>query len=251
MRLIGERWFYRLGYYYLLTQPAFRESLVRLRRFKDRHRSERCFIVGNGPSLKQMNLSPLRKEVTFGLNRIYLLFPSLGFTTTYYVAVNKLVIEQCASEILAQVPCPKFISYDARRWISFTPDLAFLYSRDGPRFYHDVTKGIWQGATVTFAALQLAYYMGFRQVVLIGVDHTYASRGQPHETVISQSDDPNHFDARYFGKGFRWQLPDLEQSEQAYRLAKEAFEKDGREVVDATLHGKLHVFRKVSYKGIF
>jgi hypothetical protein len=54
-----------------------------------------------------------------------------------------------------------------------------------------------------------------------------------------------------FGKGFRWQLPDLETSEIAYGMARSAFEADGRKVVDATVGGKLTVFPKVDYNSLF
>ena len=69
--------------------------------------------------------------------------------------------------------------------------------------------------------------------------------------MVSQGDDPNHFDPHYFGKGFRWQLPDLETSETAYNMAKCQFEIDDREIVDATVDGKLQVFNKVGYKTLF
>jgi hypothetical protein len=69
--------------------------------------------------------------------------------------------------------------------------------------------------------------------------------------VESQGADPDHFSPSYFGKGFRWQLPDLEGSERGYRLARQAFEKDGRRVVDATLGGKLTVFPKVEFDSLF
>jgi hypothetical protein len=104
---------------------------------------------------------------------------------------------------------------------------------------------------VTYVALQLAYHMGFEQIVLIGVDHDYSTKGKPNTTVVSQRDDPDHFDKRYFGKGFRWQLPDLETSERAYRMARKAYESDGRQVLDATVGGKLQVFPKVGYDSLF
>jgi len=217
---------------------------------KDKHQGERCFIIGNGPSLRNTDLLLLKDEVTFGLNRIYLLFDQLGFATTYYVAVNRLVIEQCAHEIV-RLPCPKFISWHARDLIDFTVDMMFLHSRSGTRFYTDITEGVWEGATVTYVAMQIAYYLGFQRVILIGVDHSYATKGEPHTTVVSQGDDPNHFDPRYFGKGFRWQLPDLKTSELAYRIAKDQFERANREIIDATVGGKLQVLRKVDYHTLF
>ena len=99
--------------------------------------------------------------------------------------------------------------------------------------------------------MQLAYYLGFKQVVLIGVDHNFTTQGKPNTTVVSTGDDPNHFNPGYFGKGFRWQLPDLETSEIGYRLAKDAYAKDGRELLDATVDGKLTVFPKVDFNSLF
>jgi hypothetical protein len=55
----------------------------------------------------------------------------------------------------------------------------------------------------------------------------------------------SHFDPRYFAGGAKWQLPDLDNSEVAYRLARAAFESDGRRIIDATVDGALQVFPKV------
>jgi hypothetical protein len=250
--LLGERAYSILKDRYHLTRavfdPKYRVSTQRMRALKDKHRGERCFIVGNGPSLNDTDLSLLRNEVTFGLNRIYLIFDDLGFATTYYVSVNELVIEQCAEEIVRQVPCPKFISWRSRDVIPFTDDMMLLFStRTHPGFFNRITGGVWEGATVTYVAMQIAYYLGFYKVVLIGVDHSFATKGKPHTMVVSSGDDPNHFHPAYFGKGFRWHLPDLETSELAYRMARERFDRAGRKIVDATIGGQLQVFPKVDY----
>lgn len=231
--------------------PWRRDSVSRLAALKDSRKGERCFIIGNGPSLRNTDLSKLRHEATIGMNRIYLLFPELGFQTTYFLSVNDLVIEQCAAEIQA-LKMPRFVSWRARRWLRPEDDLYFLYSTyTGPRFARDIRSRMWEGATVTYMALQTAFYLGFKQVILIGVDHNFTTQGKPNTTVVSQGDDPNHFSGGYFGKGFRWQLPDLETSERAYRLAKETYESAGREVIDATVDGKLRVFPRVSYDTLF
>ena len=230
--------------------PVYRKSVKRLHTLKDKHRGKRCFIIGNGPSLNNMDLSLLENEITFGLNRIYLLFDKIGFNTTYLVSINEYVVEQSAAEI-ERLSCKKFISWDARNHIPFTPDTVFLRRRSGPKFCIDVSKqGIWDGATVTYVAMQLAYYMGISEVILIGVDHNFKTEGEPHKLVVSQGEDPNHFDPHYFGKGFKWQLPDLKMSEHAYELALRAFRNDGRRILDATVGGKLQVFPKVDYKKI-
>jgi len=231
--------------------PWRRVSITRLASFKDKHKGERCFIIGNGPSLKKTDVSKLKKEYTFGMNRVYLAFPDWGFATTYFVSINDLVIEQCVEEIRAQ-QMPKFLSWRSRKHISPTEDTVFLHTTyTGPKFSRDVRKRVWEGATVTYVAMQLAFYMGFERVILIGVDHYYKSKGAPHTTVVSQRDDPDHFDTSYFGKGFRWQLPDLDTSERAYHLARKTYQEEGREILDATIGGKLTVFPKVDYETLF
>jgi hypothetical protein len=232
----------------------WRGNLTKVKGYKDIHSGKRCFIIGNGPSLKQMDLSPLRNEFTFGLNRIYLLFPELGFTTTYLVVVNELVLEQCRKDI-ASLPMPKFVTWRARRWFptASKDNLMFLDTdfTSEEKFSGDAADRLFEGFTVTFVALQLAFYMGFKEAILVGVDHNYATQGTPNTTVTSTGDDPNHFAPGYFGKGFRWQLPDLEGSERAYRMAKEAYTAGGRRVVDATVGGKLEIFPKVDYRKLF
>jgi hypothetical protein len=185
------------------------------------------------------------------MNRIYLLFAELGFKTSYYLAVNDLVVEQCAADIQA-LEMPRFVSWHARRWLNPEEDLYFLYSTyTGPCFAGNIGGRLWEGATVTYVALQLAFYLGFQQVILVGVDHNFVTQGKPNTTVISQGDDPNHFSPAYFGKGFRWQLPDLDTSEISYRTAQKAYQEAGREVIDATIDGKLRVFPRQDFNTLF
>ncbi|HEY0009197.1 MAG TPA: hypothetical protein VGB55_10775, partial [Tepidisphaeraceae bacterium] len=148
---------------------------------------------------------------------------------------------------------PKFIGWHCRNSVKFTQDTQFLHTRSGLRswFYTDLTEGCWEGSTVTMVALQVAFYMGFSEVVMLGVDHSYNFTGKPHAEVTSQGDDPNHFNNQYFGKGFRWHLPDLEGSELSYRVADHVYRSHGRRVIDATIGGKLQVFPKVSYESLF
>jgi len=226
-----------------------RQALLNLR---DSNKGKRCFIIGNGPSLRQTDLSLLKDEITFGLNRIYILFPTLGFKTTYLVSVNDLVLEQCAEEITA-LEMPKFITWRARHWFSKDPRTIFVDTdfTGSENFSADVSNRVFEGFTVTYVALQLAFHMGFDEVILVGVDHNFTTQGPANMAVVSQGDDPNHFAPDYFGKGFTWQLPDLKGSERAYEMARTAYESAGRRIVDATIGGKLSVFPKVNYVDLF
>lgn len=228
------------------------ESQRTLASYQNKHQGKRCFIIGNGPSLRQTDLSKLKNEFTFGLNRIYLLFPELGFNTTYLVSVNDLVLEQCAAE-MQTLTLPRFVTWRARRW--FRPDLGLTFLDTDftgeENFAQDCLGRVFEGYTVTYVALQLAFHMGFKEAILIGVDHNFHTQGPANQAIVSQGDDPNHFAANYFGKGFKWQLPDLAGSERAYKLAREAYSNAGRRVLDATVGGKLTIFDKLDYSSLF
>ncbi len=227
----------------------------RLLQFGSKHIGERCFVIGNGPSLNRMNLSPLKNEITFGLNRIYLLFDELGWSTSYHVTVNRNVIVQWADEIQA-IDSTKFVRWPRANTIGPSPirpasNVFFVQSKPDIGFATRIDEPVWLGATVTYVAIQLAYAMGFKQAILIGVDHQFVTPGEPHQKVVSNGPDPDHFHPDYFGTGATWDLPNLEVSELAYEMAKWQYKEDGREILDATVGGQLQVFPKVDFESLF
>lgn len=216
----------------------------------NREKGQQCVLVANGPSLNQMNLAFLRHQTCIGLNKIFLGFKKFGFYPKYYVAVNDLVIQQSSDEI-KKMNCLKFIS---RRNAHIVPESALIYhintTEPPARFCKDISIGVHEGWTVTYAALQVAFYLGFREVIIIGMDHRYTYQGLPNESHMLHGNDPNHFTANYFG-GQLWDNPDLSNSEESYRLARKIYEAEGRRIVDATLNGACTVFEKQPYTSIF
>ena len=235
---------------------SYREKLLenshkKIETFKNKHQGERCVIIGNGPSLNKMDLSFLKHEICFGLNRIYLGFEKWGFVPNYYVSVNKFVIEQSADEIL-KLPCTKFVSVAGLPYLSSQKDLILINSVSWKDYFStNPREGLCIGSTVTYVTLQLAYYMGFKTAILIGVDHNFETKGTPHKLIVSQGEDPNHFHPEYFGKGVKWQLPDLEGSERMYKLADAYFKANGGQVIDATFEGYCPIFEKENYQKLF
>ena len=100
-KILGERYIlaqylwnhWRQGRSYF-NHPVGVSSIRKMREFKNLHEGQRCVIVGNGPSLKKMDLGFLSNEIAFGLNRIYLLEPQNERIFDYFVSVNQLVLEQ-------------------------------------------------------------------------------------------------------------------------------------------------------------
>ena len=221
-----------------------------LRKYYNIHSGEDCFIVGNGPSLNKMNLEKLNDYHVFGMNKIHLIFEKQDLKLSYHVTVNELVIEQIEKELNENVyGCPSFISYYASKEKKYkNPLIHKIFSR-GPiwSFYSSLMGPISEGYTVTYVAMQIAYFMGFRNVYLVGVDHNFQQKGKANEEQKFKGNDVNHFHPDYF-KNMQWHLADLEGNEASYALAKHQYHANGREIYDATIDGKLNIYQKISFE---
>ena len=177
------------------------------------------------------------------MNKIFLGFRRFHFYPRYYLAINQRVIEQSAQDI-AQLNCIRFLKDMGSASPLTESGLTYLlHPSSEKKFHHDISKGFFEGYTVTFAALQLAYFMGFSTVVIVGMDHRYSYTGLPNEAHLLQGPDHNHFDPSYFA-GQTWDNPDLANSERFYAMARNAFEADGRRILDCTVGGSCTVFEK-------
>jgi hypothetical protein len=204
------------------------------------HQGDTCIVVGNGPSLNDIPLSFLNEYPSFGTNRIYLLN---GFSPWYYVATNPLVLSQFLPEIKAMDCIKKFVPDN---WEHAIPGSLGMHMRGG-RYFSIEGKRIHEGYTVTYVCLQLAYYMGFTRVLLVGVDHSYQYAGHPNEEYVLEGDDPNHFTPEYF-TGCAWNNPDLRESELSYTLALLAFNDAGREIINCSTKTQLLVFPRGDWR---
>ena len=231
----------------------------RLISLKNKYRGRRAFIIGNGPSLNRLNLCLLKNEVTIGCNGLFLIFDKMGFLPSVYTVEDRLVAEDRCRVINKIRGTIKIFPYDLRFLLKPDRNTVYInFKRHYPRFpqFSDKCETcVYWGGTVTFMNLQLAYYLGIREVYLIGMDHNYASPFAVDEkkgTVIrSHSDDVNHFHPDYFGKGYRYHDPMVERMEVGYKTAKKFYETNGGVIYNATEGGKLDVFPRVSYKELF
>ena len=239
---------------------------ARVRRFHNAHRGERCFIVGNGPSLNAVDLRRLQGERTFGVNGIYLKRDEMGFEPTYYIVEDPLYMQQHAERI-------NQIDYAVRffpeRYIDLVPNpgentcfLLFDWSlykpassgyRE-PRFSTDIERRVGTGGSVTFVALQVAFYMGFDPVYLVGMDHNIVVPPTAEHVIRNRyrfaGSDPNHFRSDC-GAGTEVYLPQWDVVNRGFTRARDAFECDGRRIYNATTGGKLELFERVDFGSLF
>jgi len=216
--------------------------------FKNIHKGKRAFIACNGPGLNDIPMERLEGEIVFGLNRGYL---KEGLPITYLVVMVPRVIRQWGDEII-EVPC----------------DTLFTNLLDGghtckinfgnKQFCTDLQGKIHRGNTVTYPAMQLAFGMGFEKVYCIGLDHSFKYDNtirdeSHHRAVITQGDDPNHFNPNYFGDGASWLPYSPSIVEANYKLARKAYFDNGRELWNVSTTTKLpeKVIPRKDFNGLF
>tara|TARA_R110002110_G_scaffold403866_1_gene621835 strand:+ start:2146 stop:9000 length:6855 start_codon:yes stop_codon:yes gene_type:complete len=236
----------------------------KLRALKAARRKKRCFIIGNGPSLKKTDLTLLKREDTFVTNGFFLKLPELTWVPKYYVVEDHLVAEDRAHEINLLRGFNKLFPASLRYILKPDEDTIYFDHRPRKSFPHgfdfsfDADENTFAGGTVTFTCMELAAYLGYEEIYLIGVDASYAipkdaevSGGGRVKEIDMASDDPNHFHPDYFGKGKRWHEPNVNVMIQAYEEAKRACDARGLPIVNATIGGELEVFPRTSYNALF
>ena len=226
---------------------------------KNKHAGKRCFIMGNGPSLRQTPVERLKNEVTIGCNGLFLMFDRMGFVPTFYTVEDVLVAEDRAAEINRIRGTTKVFPLDVMRFLPRDSDTVYVNFprryRNSPRFSDHFERVAYFGGTVTYLNLQLAYYIGASEIILIGVDHNYAKDPSKDDrsgyVITSRTDDPDHFHPGYFGPGYRFHDPQVDRMETAYRKAKEFLDAHGVRVRNATIGGKLEVFERIEFGKLF
>ncbi|MFD0987439.1 6-hydroxymethylpterin diphosphokinase MptE-like protein [Methyloligella solikamskensis] len=258
-RLDGIR---RVSAIYDQLDTVYRDKLRALReQYKG---TKRCFVIGNGPSLNRTDLSVLKDEVTFAVNGFFLKTRDLDWLPTFYVVEDHLVAEDRCEWINAfEGPTKLFPAY-LGYCLDEADDTIFFNHQGRVSFPHgfdfstDAAEITYTGCTVTFTSLQLAAYLGFEEIYLIGVDASYdipkdAQNSTAYKVGVldMKSDDPNHFNPDYFGKGFRWHDPQVDQMLGAYEEAKRITDDLGQTIYNATVGGMLEVFPRRDYVDLF
>ena len=241
--------FWSRPFRYWLDNFAYEKSADHspLKKLKDIYKGQPMIIVGNGPSLNKTPLDDFVGVPSIGMNKIDLLFYRVKWRPDLIICTNNLVIKQHVHQFLKN-GISVYLSWKGRWFVpaGSRKKLNFFNSLNTTEFSKDLVHGVGSAGTVTYTALQFAYYMGSDPVILFGVDHSFAFEGNPNEIAKRKGPDQNHFDPNYFKDGSKWGLPNLDLSEVGYENAKGVFNNDGRKVYDATVGGKLTVFPKIT-----
>ena len=219
--------------------------------------SEKCFIIGNGPSLRVEDLERISANgyVTFAANRIYKMFPETSWRPTYYGVCDSTLFKKSEEEIKS-VESTKFIpldiydklAHDKSQYHVFSR-VPFSYFNLPPKFSNSIDHIFGEGGTITYHFMQLAVAMGFKEIYLIGMDFSFSfgigADGKYFEDKTVKS---NHFGA---DKSTIDVAPNIYFNLQAYRKAEQFTRSHGVRIYNATRGGKLEVFERKDFDSLF
>lgn len=245
-----------------LTATQERKKIImrlRLRKFANIHKNQRCFVIGNGPSLNKIDMTLLKNEITFGANRCYLGFPQWGFHFKYWAIQDELHIKQCYQEYNENLPPEmiKFISLQFSNYFKgsniYPVNVVYSY-KPFPQFSDNINI-FYEGWSVVYLLLQLAVVMGCNPIYMIGVDYNFniTEKEKVGDKKWSDTESKSHFISNYMAanKGVVWNTPKFDKTDAAFNYASNLVKEKGIQVLNATPGSKLTFFPMIDYKSIF
>ncbi len=219
-------------------RPESWRSRAKFRALHNKYRGQKAVIMGTGPSLNWVDLASLKDTYCFGLNKIHLLFARTEFRPSSIVIADPITIDQCAP-FLQATELPLFLGAGALGLIKPSPKRLFFHASSvNRRFATDCSMSLCGGGTVAYVALQIAHYMGFSAVALVGCDNSYTQKGPHGSLILVREQDSNHFDPAYSASQVIMSDSTIEK-EASFDAAREVYEASGRLLVNATVGGSL------------
>ena len=214
--------YYRISYYLIRFGERSSLEAARWEEIKGKYKGKRVFLLGNGPSLNETPLYLLKDEYVICFNRFYIMRERLNWVPKFYMCVDDLVLQDLVPEVeeivkdmeLAFFPDRHFRNKNFQKILPNLSNMYWMKPIFGRGFSTDLPQ-VYQGGSVIYEGMQVMNYLGFNEIILLGVDMNF----KIHETaktignvrgtnITSQDDDdPNHFDPRYFGKNRSYHQP--------------------------------------------
>lgn len=228
----------------------YKKLIRRNAALKNVHRGETCYIVGNGPSVKNLDASLLKDKIIFTVNSMVTneLFDELQ--PKYHCVIDRnvyLKIKNVLIEKVKSTPDTGFFFHRIAKDDIVELDNAYItYNTIIPvneNIRKDITKNANIFINVVPYSIMVALYMGFSKIVLLGCDFSFfASRKDTHfyELGTGITREESLFDDLY-GSAIAWS-----QYNYIYGFCK----KNGIEIVNATPNSLLDVFPQVSLEKI-
>ncbi len=225
------------------------KKFLKIREFKNIHKGQRCFIVGTAPSLTISDLDLIKGELSFSVNSIVKILDKTEWRPTYYGIQDMHVYEKIEKDVInANLPyC--FVGH--RLYSKFKSAQGFIpyflyncrHSSHGElmplssNVSNDVSKVVYDGYSIVHSLIQIAIYMGFHEIYIIGCDCSYDINGSHHFV------ESGFFDKQAATVG--------ERMIYAHKIAKEYADKNGVQIFNCTRGGMLEVYERVNLESLF
>lgn len=245
------------------------DSRKKIKAYKNSYNGKRCFIIGNGPSLTPADLDLIKNEVSFAANTIYKIFSKTSWRPTFYcIQDNKVLMDISKDDLLNETKDCKatFVRMYSSRIVRanniklnnliYVPILGKVTKNYSAPFSDKADKYVYDGSMVTYLFLQLAVYMGFDRIYLIGMDHNFPfNRTRNGKIEVNDISIPVHFweSAETNNEGDRIDLHAnyQELAENSYKEAERYSRESKRcRIFNATRGGKLEIFERVNLDDI-
>lgn len=224
------------------------ERYIKLRQFKDVHKGERCFIVCTGPSLTLEDINKLKEnnEICLSMNSIIKMLDKTEWRPTYYTVNDPVAFDCMSKEPLFCEIETRFVGSTLSNFASFQKDdfvlpvdlLEVLHFGYAKTFSDNIYNIVYTGQTVTYMCMQIAAYMGFKEVYLLGCDCDYGGANKHF--------DDKGYDGIYLPIDFEKYMINTYKVAQAYCEAHDDFK-----IYNATRGGKVEVFPRVDFDSLF
>lgn len=221
-------------------------------RFHNIHKDKRCFIIANGPSLRMEDLDTLKLhgEICMAVNGIFKAFDMTQWRPDYYFICDIFGFLQWKKDILQMDVKEKFIAdtgwYLDEEEVEENIHKFHVYQEycdtELPKFSDDFSKcAYWGGSVVYDGPLQMAVYMGFKEIYMLGADCTVEASREKQHFVENYEDDE-------FSKSYGL---NTQQLFKGYEAAREHCEQHGIKLCNATRGGALEVLERVNFDNLF
>lgn len=227
------------------------KTYASLKQYKNKYIGKRCFIIATGPSLTLDDLNLLKNEITFGMNSITKIYQKTDFRPTFYGIQDHIVYDKMENEILKYYENEnnvfvsdriKWHSKIGKNWNIFPLNMSYhaykrwFHNEFFAKFSSDIYRIVYSGFSITYSLIEIAVYMGFKEIYLIGADCNFSKTGKNHfaeHGVIDTTIDT----AR-------------ERNITGYEVALAYAETHDISIINATRGGELEVFKRKSLEEI-
>lgn len=242
------------------TQYVHEYKNEKIAQMKNTHKGERCFIVATGPSLRKEDLEKLHenKEFCISMNGVFGSFGEFQWRPDIWVCVDASAIKMWEDSIMDIDVKDIFVSDAAMNvdYSRFEQRCHIFHSIFGREvftegvFTEDFSTKVLHGSSVTNVCIQLAVYLGFEEIYLLGVDNSYLKKGKQH---FNNENEERIKETKVVSKYKRQELGDIlvKHNQIIYTNSKLYAENHSIKIYNATRGGELEVFERVDFDSLF